>query len=261
MSTDMRGRSVIDVDGWLNYAAIRDYERAHADLDADAVAAALVEPMTKAQLVTWARRDVADLVETFRRDAARTIERQAERPAEKPAPPVVTPKQPYHELLQSGARSPVRYMNSKERKDHRKSLVRAGTFDEWYDKNWQRIYETGTQEDVERFEADWHPGGMHAYYDERRTAAIRAHISVVVAETAERVRLETTQELLSSVFALGDGERVTWGDANVKQHEQRIELLVGNAAGNVESAARHQAAIRMILDAGVNCLSELSTPS
>lgn len=79
-----------------------------------------------------------------------------------------------------------------------------------------------------------------------------------VSEYAAAIRLEVTSELLATLFAVGDGsERVTWGDATVDQHERRVEMLLGNAAGNAETAARHTAAINLINSYGVICLKEI----
>jgi hypothetical protein len=71
------------------------------------------------------------------------------------------------------------------------------------------------------------------------------------------VRLEITEELLSGYFALGDGRRVTWGDATLDDHAQRVNQLMSHAQGTVETAVRHQAAIEMIRDAGVHTLREV----
>jgi hypothetical protein len=106
---------------------------------------------------------------------------------------------------------------------------------------------------VHSIASDWHPAGPTEYWRLLRVE----QVTEMVHKVAAQVRLETTEELLSSVFALGDGgERVTWGDATTEQHQRRIELLVGNAAGNVETAARHQAAIRMIQEVGAETLRE-----
>src|SRR5690606_36081744 len=68
---------------------------------------------------------------------------------------------------------------------------------------------------------------------ERMTAAIEQY--------RVDVRLELTQELLGSEFALGDGRTVTWGEATAEDHQQRIEMLTKSAGGTLQTAARHQA--------------------
>lgn len=70
------------------------------------------------------------------------------------------------------------------------------------------------------------------------------------------IRLEVTEDLLGSEFALGDGKRVTWGDATVEDHQQRIDLLAKNAAANISTATKHQAALVMLTDRNVPTLRE-----
>jgi hypothetical protein len=80
----------------------------------------------------------------------------------------------------------------------------------------------------------------------------------VVDTHAKRVRLETTAELLGTIFALGDGRRVTWGSATVADHQQRLDMLLQNATGIAETAALHRKAITMLTAAGAACLSQLN---
>jgi hypothetical protein len=94
---------------------------------------------------------------------------------------------------------------------------------------------------------DFYPGGR-----------ARRETDKFLREYAAKVRLEVTAELLGTSFALGDGTSVTWGEATVDQHRQRVEMLSANAAGVVETAARHVAAVRMCEEAGVSCLAELT---
>lgn len=70
--------------------------------------------------------------------------------------------------------------------------------------------------------------------------------------------MEWTQELLDSPFALGDGRTVTWGDATVDDHRQRVAMLVKHATGTVQSAARHEKAIDELQAAGANTLREMT---
>lgn len=73
----------------------------------------------------------------------------------------------------------------------------------------------------------------------------------------DHVRLKVTAELLASSFKLGDGTSVTWGQATVRQHQQREDMLLKDAGGTIETAARHKAARGMIEEAGVTCLAEI----
>ena len=129
-------------------------------------------------------------------------------------------------------------------------------FEEWYQRGHEAAATRGDRE-VAFFESDWYDGGVRAYWEDRRIGQTRELIKTVERET----RLETTRELLATMFALGDGTETTWGQATVSEHEQRITMLAKNAAGVIETAARHQAAIRMITTAGVACLNELAAAS
>lgn len=95
--------------------------------------------------------------------------------------------------------------------------------------------------------------GLSSRYWGRLTDSLK----VFTSEMADQIRLEITEELLSSIFALGDGRRVTWGEATVEDHQKCIEMLQGNAAANIDTAAKHEAAIRMLSEAGAETLGGL----
>lgn len=92
-----------------------------------------------------------------------------------------------------------------------------------------------------------------AEFDRRRDSELFA----IIKQYSEELRMEWTLELLSSPFALADGTLVTWGEATVEHHAERVELFQRNAAANLEGAARHQAALRDLGAAGAACLNEL----
>lgn len=79
-----------------------------------------------------------------------------------------------------------------------------------------------------------------------------------VEEIEQRIRIEVTEELLSTAFATGDGNRVTWGTATLDQHKDRLRMLKKHIQGTAETAAMHSAAIKMIQEAGVSTLAEVS---
>ncbi len=81
-------------------------------------------------------------------------------------------------------------------------------------------------------------------------------LNKAIAQFGAELKIEWTEELLSSGFKLADGTILIWADATVDQHRERIDMLVGNAAGNLEAAARHEAAIRAIEAAGAKTLGE-----
>jgi hypothetical protein len=57
-------------------------------------------------------------------------------------------------------------------------------------------------------------------------------------------------------FSLGDGTKVSWADATIEQHMQRITILRKIAQGTEASIQRHKMAIKRIKAAGVTCLRE-----
>lgn len=102
--------------------------------------------------------------------------------------------------------------------------------------------------------------------EEARTASAeidaryRAKMQGILDEYAASLRMEWTEELLASSFALSDGVRVLWGDATIEQHRERAQMFTANAQANTEGAARHLAAIRDLRAAGVERLHDLPTP-
>lgn len=95
-------------------------------------------------------------------------------------------------------------------------------------------------------------------WEQRHGRPYSAWGAMVVAldELKESVRIETTDELLRTSFALGDGTTTTWGEATIAQHRQRVELLTGNVLGNMHTIALHESAISMIEDVRGSCLAD-----
>lgn len=79
-----------------------------------------------------------------------------------------------------------------------------------------------------------------------------------INEAARLIRLEVSEQLLTSEFALGDGRTVTWGEATLDDHRTRVRIGTNNAVANMEDAARHTAAINMLLESGSSRLVELA---
>lgn len=105
--------------------------------------------------------------------------------------------------------------------------------------------------------SDWHPQGVAAYFREKDRELFLEVATLTLDWAVKQTELRITQELLGSEFALGDGRRVTWGEATVEDHEDRVEMLKKNIAGNAETAARHIRAIEMIKNNNVNRLADL----
>lgn len=98
--------------------------------------------------------------------------------------------------------------------------------------------------------------------DERATrpwepsAARIAQVLRITERVAEKARTEWA-DLLDATFALPSGERVTWRDATVAQHEERARMLEVMAAGDIETAALHREAIHDIRALSRRTLGEL----
>ncbi len=243
--------------------AIARSAAAQTDKDARTLATRGVRQLGAAHLRELAIREVEDWIERIRRSAAREAEQAAAR---------------HQQIEQEQARAKVdansRLSNydawlsdptildwSKDRteagiptampnKVERQRFVKwlGDRYDEWYQRGCDL---TGTSP---HFAADFYHGGPQVWFALERERRVEA----LIEEVAEEVRLETTAELLETIFALGDGSKTTWGQATVWQHQQRIQMLAKNAAGIVETAALHSAAISMIETAGVACLAEIS---
>lgn len=84
-----------------------------------------------------------------------------------------------------------------------------------------------------------------------------AKLSSLLTEYRDQLRITWTDELLKATFAMPDGSRVLWGEATVDQHRERVSMLMGNVAGNLEAAARHEKAVEEIEAASVQTLNEL----
>lgn len=270
-------------------AAIREYAEANLDTRPWDVAAALIDGLDERQRWVLAYACIQDTADVAQRLCVRRTEDRAERPREavvKVAPEeqeavaailsqcrfkktteqavaeVRATRREEERVLAEWQRhrdSPEAYAavpglaltQARERRAFREWMGDA--FPAWLERLKSAWGERRRDDNYHYALSHWHPSGYEDYYHELRVEEVTAMVHRVAAQ----VRLETTEELLSSVFALGDGgERVTWGEATTEQHQKRIELLVGNAAGNVETAARHQAAIRMISEAGAGCLRE-----
>lgn len=134
-------------------------------------------------------------------------------------------------------------------------------FGSWIDgdpseERWERCY-AGVWEDrnltLESYEQT-----TRSYLGELSTI-IRNGVDAIIEERAADLDIEWTAALLTTTVALPGGERVTWGEATVEQHEARIAMLAKHAAGELETASRHRAAVESIKAAGVRCLDDLVT--
>lgn len=68
---------------------------------------------------------------------------------------------------------------------------------------------------------------------------------------------EHRKRLLDESFPLGDGRWVSWAEATVADHEQRIALLAETEAGIKLTIKRHRDAIAKIREHGGTCLGDI----
>ena len=80
-------------------------------------------------------------------------------------------------------------------------------------------------------------------------ATVNAAIDTIYLAFQKIEKMEWTWRLLNSSFSLGRRVSVTWADATVEEHEQRIELIEKPARGSLQTAARHRSAIDTIVAA------------
>lgn len=90
----------------------------------------------------------------------------------------------------------------------------------------------------------------------RLNREMKAIIDAGMDRYATKLRMQWTDELLRSEFALGDGSKVTWGEATKGQHELRMQMHLKNAAAGVEAAARHREAIAVLDSSRATTLNE-----
>jgi len=68
--------------------------------------------------------------------------------------------------------------------------------------------------------------------------------------------MEFTEAFLNSEFALGDGRRVTWGDATSEDHVSRINLMRKRIEGIEGDIELHESVLGILSDLGVSTLRE-----
>ncbi|MFJ8687361.1 hypothetical protein [Micromonospora wenchangensis] len=242
-----------------DYDSLLELSRLKPDMTPEDIAAHVLDKATKAQLREYAAEHITDFVARMRRADVRIAEQEATKSISEDAGSPTSPQEALYE----------RWLANPEKCWHISNSRVRDAFKRWAGDRfaaWHAAARLGAEAEqatsggraISIFEGDWHPGGVMAYERERRRDRVQQMMQAAVEEVAREVRLETTRELLDSAFALGDGRTATWGDATIADHRQRIALLVGAAAGTTETAARHQAAIRMIEEAGVSRLADLA---
>lgn len=260
--------------------ALLTYAVDHADLHEDVVAKDFLQRCTPGYVTALAEYGAATVVWAQRRSRAADVEaaaaarraadqraQLARKAAKKSADAASAQVHRWTELRNHPSYAAASRLYARERRDFASWLARNTVPTTDGDETWfGRLYAAAAAEDVAegRDPAEMGSKCWHAQMDwdpdfaaNDRFSRLSAAVSGLVADTAAATRLEVTQELLSSIFALGDGTRVTWGEATIEQHEQRIAMLTTSISGTVETAARHEVAVEMIRSAGVRTLGEV----
>lgn len=89
-------------------------------------------------------------------------------------------------------------------------------------------------------------------------ATARVQIEAIVTQTAREIRGRWTPDLLRQKIRLSDGREVTWGEATVQDHRERLGVFADLAVANIEGAARHERALHDLTQHGASCLNALS---
>lgn len=93
--------------------------------------------------------------------------------------------------------------------------------------------------------------------NEQRGVERRVRIAAPILEgVPTHDQVQNRKDLVAGSFALGDGRRVSWGEATVEQHRERIAYLAKLRDGYNVTISQHESAIALIVKNGVSCLSE-----
>lgn len=236
-------------------AAIREFALQHPDIGDERELAAKYLRKMKARerqelLMLWVSAEIW----AAWRSRQHKIEVDASKQKSEPTGPAVTEGVDWRQRLFDNPEGQRGLLNAQYRKQF-KRWCGPERFQNWLSRLYDLAGDGSNRwwADAEHITADFHEDGVQAYYRER----LMDDLFEMVFSHAERIRLDVTEELLGSSFALGDGVRVTWGNATVAEHRQRVDLLLKMSAGTVETAARHQAAIALLEAEDVPTLARL----
>jgi hypothetical protein len=206
--------------------SITAMERQNKRTSPSVLAQQLADRLSSSQQRTFLIRLLTYEFDSARRNRVRNVERQATRlPQEILA---ITPwiARPSSSAYKTWAKSPNRH---EQRAAH--------------DPNYAEYLEHCKRRNVE-------PGSDYTTWN------VNKALENVVNAVRQEILLELTEELLSAEFVV-NGKTVTWGSASVEEHEHRAKSLLIQAAGTVDTAKRHQAAIEMIENVSASNLNEV----
>lgn len=225
------------------YETVGELVRAAAasDLSVEQAAEAVVEALDEEDSRRMLLCLMGDLIEDERRARVREIERDAEWKAEREEREARRALG-YHVLDASDPDNPLKWRRNSKR------------YKEWARTPEGEAVERDRRDSMEREIARWaeiddHGGPLgHATW----------LLDRLIEKERRNAKLELTEELLGSSFALGDGTMVTWGSATAEEHQQRILMLMRNVEGNLTTISIHQKALAMMSGANAGCLSEVA---
>lgn len=115
----------------------------------------------------------------------------------------------------------------------------------WSDETKERV----KREKAEAKAAGFRTSGEHRRHREAETHAENKRVIAKWMADAEAA-LDFADAFLNSTFDLSDGRTVTWGEATVGDHEDRIGVLTADSE-------HHQAIVRLLTKTQASCLNNV----
>ena len=252
------------------YGLAAEYNRRHPDDIPLIVAAKALSDLSTEQKRSLLVRAIAQEVETVRRVEARRIEREAFATSPDATPRPHGNSREYREwlLTPEGQAAVANENETKAWQEERRAGWRIAPWTAPRNtviyRDWVANTDDGRAYEAKRLEREaeeaekerlWREDPLE--YDRRYGWSAMWQSMKDAAETfRQHVRQEFAAELLASSFALGDGRAVTWGQATLEDHRQRVDLLRRHVEGNVKTIQLHEHAAAMLRESGAKCLNE-----
>jgi hypothetical protein len=91
------------------------------------------------------------------------------------------------------------------------------------------------------------------------TLSVGANRNIVSAPVDKKPDIGALKAILAETFSVSqNGIRVTWGQATVDQHKERIRMLQGQIFGTQATIRRHEIAIEVLEQSDADCLDDIS---
>lgn len=82
-------------------------------------------------------------------------------------------------------------------------------------------------------------------------------VTEAIEERGYGAAMRFTTAFKNTYFALGNGTKITWGEATIEHHDKRIHMMKGKATSIMEDVILHEQVKQALIEAGVECLNEL----